>query len=165
VNDDRPLDPGLAEACVQAGLPREGLSAVRAAVGGSAACVVVITDRPPGQGPDSDAVTAAVRTAVARRLGLADLELIIASGGTLRALVRDWLYQAAQGSGRGVSLRLEEHPVPGARPALTVLVDSPDSSAREAALRLAGPLGLLACEALAAALDFSAVEVQDTSAP
>ncbi len=160
---DRPLDVDLAAVCVGAGLPGDGISGVHAAVDGTAACVVVITERPPGQGPDSDAVVAAVRAAVARRLEPADVELIIASGGTLRALVRDWLYQAAQGSGRGVSVRLETHRMPGALPALTVLVDSPDSSAREVALRLAGPLGRLAREALAGALGFSAVEVRDTS--
>jgi hypothetical protein len=165
VTGDPFLDPDLAEACARAGLARDGLSAAHAASDGTAACVVVITDRPPGRGPDSDAVTAAVRTAVARRLGPADVDLIIASGGTQRALVRDWLYQAAQGSGRGVSVRLEEHPVPGARPVLTVLVDSADSSAREVALRLAGPLGRLAREALAGALGFSAVDVRDTSTP
>jgi hypothetical protein len=165
MNGDRPLDTGLAAACIGAGLAEDGLGGARAAVEGTSACVVVIAERPAGHGPDSDGVTAAVREAVARLLEPADVELIIASGGTLRAVVRDWLYQAAQGSGRGVSVRLEEHAVSGARPVLTVFVDSPDSSAREVALRLAGPLGRLAREALAGALGFSAVDVRDTSAP
>lgn len=159
------LDPGLAAACARAGLSRAGLLGASAAVDEPAACVVVITDRPAGHGPDSDVVTAAVRAAVERRLELSDVELIIASGGTLRAVVRDWLYQAAQGSGRGVSVRLEERRVTGARPALFVLVDSEDSSAREVAMRLAGPLGRLAREAFAGAMGFSAVEVRDTSTP
>lgn|GEM_PF-4890025 len=158
------LDPRLAAVCTEAGLPVAGLRGICAAAGGGAGCVVAVSELPPPPGGSTDAALAAARTALAGALGVAELELILATGPTVRAVVRDWLYQAAQGSGRGVSMRLEERAGPGAAPVLEVLVDSPDSSAREVALRLGTPRGRLAVEALAGVLQMSAVEVREAPA-
>jgi hypothetical protein len=135
------VDPALA-AAVSAAWPGpaplgRGLGA--AAAGGRGACVVV-TDRPL-----TEAEATAVAVAAATALGVGgpvEVAALHAAAGTpLVDLVRQWVNQAAQGSGRGVRVRLAGPP--GAEPApgepVRVLVEAIDSSARELALRLASP--------------------------
>ena len=117
-----------------------GLAWARA---GERAAVVAVTAEPvPGSALD------AARVRLAAALGATSPDLVAASGATLLQVVRDWLFQAAQGSGRGVQVRLED----GGAGELRLLLDSWDSSAREAVLRLSSPQdpALAALEALVA---------------
>lgn len=105
-----------------------GLAAAEA--GGRGACAVV-TDRPL-----AEAEIAAVAGAAAAVLGVpVEVAALHAPSADPDPadLLRQWVNQAAQGSGRGVRVRLA-----GGEP-LRVLVEAIDSSARELAQRLASP--------------------------
>ena len=105
-----------------------GLAAAQA--GGRGACVVV-TDRAL-----SEAEIAAVAGAAGSVLGVpTEVAALHAPSADPEPadLLRQWVNQAAQGSGRGVRVR-----VAGGEP-LRVLVEAVDSSARELAQRLASP--------------------------
>lgn len=99
-------------------------------LGSAAGGVVVVTAEPV-----SPAVLREARERLAGVLGVPEVDLVAASGETLLDVLRDWVFQAAQGSGRGVHVRLED----GAGGRLRVLLDSWDSSAREVVLRLSSP--------------------------
>ena len=105
-----------------------GLAA--AETGGRGACVVV-TDRPL-----SEAEIAAVAGATGALLGVpTEVAALHAPSADPEPadLLRQWVNQAAQGSGRGVRVRVADgSPV-------RVLVEAIDSSARELAQRLASP--------------------------
>ncbi len=126
----------------------EALGIGSATAGGSGAVVVLTASVPP----DLDLHRAGARFADA--LGVARAEVAVVHGDTVACVVRQWLHQAAQGSGRGVSVRVEED-----GDVLRVLVDSVDSSAREVALRLSSPHEP-ALAALTALLPHRAVEVR-----
>ena len=160
-------DPDLARIWAEAGLDPDALHGVGASIGegfgagigaatGERGCVVVLTSGPV----DADRLAGtglAARFATA--LGVPAVDVLAVHGTTLRAVVRDWLYQAAQGSGRGVSVRLAER---GDGDGLDIVVSSPDSSAREVALRLGSEGGAQApaARALARALGVSRIEVR-----
>ena len=129
--------PELA-AAVSAGWPAEGplvRGLAAAAAGGRGACVVV-TDRPL-----SEAEVAAVAGAAGTVLGVGPVEVAALHAPSADPdpgdLLRQWVNQAAQGSGRGVRVRVAEPADAGAP--VRVLVEAIDSSARELALRLASP--------------------------
>jgi len=98
------------------------------------AAVVVALPRDPG-GEDLERV----RGGLAVALGVPSVELALVPVDSLPSLMRAWLYQAAQGSGRGVRMHLEIDGDDGPGPALRVLIRAVDSSARELAFRLASP--------------------------
>ncbi len=119
---------------------------------GDRGAVVVLTASVPA---DLDLHRVGARFADA--LGVARAEVAVVAADTVTGIVREWLYQAAQGSGRGASVRVEQD-----GDVLRVVVDSVDSSAREAALRLASPHEP-ALAALTALLPHRAVEVRAVS--
>ena len=124
--------PELA-AAVSAAWPGEGplvrgLAAAEA--GGRGACVVV-TARPLSEG-EIAAVAGAAGSVLGVPAEVAALHAPTADPEPAE-LLRQWVNQAAQGSGRGVRVRL----APGEP--LRVLVEAIDSSARELAQRLASP--------------------------
>jgi hypothetical protein len=145
-------DPVLAQVWAEAGLGE--LLGIAAGSDGESGCAVAVTAAAVDPDP---ALLRAVADRMAAELGLAELRLLTVHGQSLRTVARDWLYQAAQGSGRGVSVRLDEQDG-----RLTVLVSSWDSSAREVELRLAGSGGAQAVEAaaLAQALGYPQVVVR-----
>ena len=148
------IDRVLAAVWVEAGLG-DHLLGLAAASDGEAGAAVAVTADPID--PDlPDVITAAGR--MAAELGLDRLRLLTTRGPGLGSTVRDWLYQAAQGSGRGVSIELAEVDA-GAR--LEVRVSSWDSSARELLLRLGSGGGSAAPEvaALARVLGYRSVLV------
>ena len=110
-----------------------GLAAAEA--GGRGACVVV-TDRTL-----SEAEVAAVAAAAGSVLGAEPVEVAALHAPSADPepadLLRQWVNQAAQGSGRGVRVRVASTGAGGGP--VRVLVESVDSSARELALRLASP--------------------------
>jgi hypothetical protein len=152
-------DPVLARVWVELRGDGVGLLGIGAGSDGQTGCVLVVTAEPVD--PD-DAGAAAGRTVAGRmaaELGLDQVRVITAQGPGLRTVLRDWLYQAAQGSGRGVRIEPAE-PEPGV---LELRVSSWDSSAREVELRLAG-LGAAAApeaQALAAVLGIREVRVRE----
>jgi hypothetical protein len=110
-----------------------GLAAAEA--GGRGACAVV-TDRPL-----AEAEIAAVAGAAAAVLGVpVEVAALHAPSADPDPadLLRQWVNQAAQGSGRGVRVRLAA-PGDGPGAPVRVLVEAIDSSARELAQRLASP--------------------------
>jgi hypothetical protein len=124
-------------AAVSAAWPGEGplvRGLAAAETGGRGACVVV-TDRPL-----SEAEIAAVAGAAGSLLGVPTEVAALhapAADPEPADLLRQWVNQAAQGSGRGVRVRLAEPAATGAP--VRVLVEAIDSSARELAQRLASP--------------------------
>lgn len=82
-----------------------------------------------------------------RALGARTAEVALVPDVGLTGMIRDWAYQAAQGSGRGVHVIVEiadsasngPDTGEGIGPAIRLLVRAPDSSARELASRLASP--------------------------
>jgi len=152
-------DPDLARIWAEAGLDPGALQGIGAGIGAAAGergCVVAVTAGPV----DADRLAATgVASRFAAALGLAGVEVLVVHGRSLRGMIRDWLYQAAQGSGRGVTVRLAER---GDGDGLDVLVSSPDSSAREVALRLGSEGGdqAPAARALARALGVPRIEVR-----
>jgi hypothetical protein len=96
---------------------------------GRAAVVAVLDARQP---PPSAADLTAAGAALAAVLAVPSVELVTVAGADLAAVVRQWVHQAAQGSGRGVAVAVREH-----RAGVGVVVTAVDSSARELAMRLA----------------------------
>lgn len=124
------IDPGLAAAWTAVGPPTT-LRGLAAAVTGGRAAAIAVTDRPL-----TESESAVLADALAASLGVAMVELIDLHTLDLRDLLRQWVNQAAQGSGRGVSVELMDTPP---QAPLRVLVRAVDSSARELTLRLASP--------------------------
>jgi NAD(P)-dependent dehydrogenase (short-subunit alcohol dehydrogenase family) len=132
------VTPELA-AAVSAAWPGDGpiVRGLAAAVAGGRGACVVVTDRAL-----TEAELAAVAAAAGSVLGAGQVEVAALHAASadagLEDLVRQWVNQAAQGSGRGVRVRLAPSgDGPGAP--VRVLVEAIDSSARELALRLASP--------------------------
>jgi hypothetical protein len=103
-----------------------------------------------------------LRAELATALAVPSVELAVVPVDNLSSLIRAWLYQAAQGSGRGVRMHLEntEDDGTGLESGLRVLIRAIDSSARELSFRLASPHEP-ALGALRALLDGVSVEVLD----
>lgn len=96
------------------------------------AAAVVVTDRPMG-----DAAIGYLAVSVSDVLEVpTELITLDDADGNLARLLRQWINQAAQGTGRGVHLDVDIPPQP--RP-IQVAVRAVDSSARELAMRLASP--------------------------
>lgn len=154
------IDPVLSTAW-EAVVPATRLLGLAGATAGSHGTVVAVSDTAP-----DDATLAAVTPRLAAALGVRSLELVTVPGGSLADLVREWVYQAAQGSGRGVHLKVAIEPGGSEAPgAVRVLVRAIDSSARELASRLASPQEP-ALPALRAVLGGRPVTVEDEeSAP
>ena len=96
------------------------------------AAAVVVTDRPM-----SDPAAAYLTVSISDVLEVpTELITLDDADGNLARLLRQWINQAAQGTGRGVHLDVEIPPQP--RP-IQVAVRAVDSSARELAMRLASP--------------------------
>jgi hypothetical protein len=149
-------DPVLAQVWDELRGDGDRLLGIGAASDGETGCVLVVTSEPVDL---DDAATAAVAGRMAAELGLDQVRVITAEGPGLRTMLRDWLYQAAQGSGRGV--RVE--PAEAEAGVLELRVSAWDSSAREVELRLAGLGGATAPEAqaLAAVLGIREVRVRE----
>ena len=143
------VDPALLpvwDAGGPAGVALRGL-AVATAAGRVAA--IVVTGRPL-----DDAELARLARGLAGALGTRAVELVALDAAEPAALLRQWVNQAAQGSGRGVRV---ESAVPG-----TILVSAIDSSARELASRLASPTepALAALRALLAEPDLVVADAE-----
>lgn len=138
----------------------DALLGIGAGSDGETGCVLLVTADPVD--PD-DAGLAPVAERLALELGLDRVRVITAEGPGLRTVLRDWLFQAAEGSGRGVRI-VPVAPEPGV---LELQVSAWDSSAREVELRLAGLGGPAAPEALALAAVVGAreVRVREVDAP
>lgn len=137
------VDPALRPAWDRTAPAGARLLGLAAAVTAGRRAAVVVADRPlteaegaelaAGMAADADGAEAGLRVELAvlavpgLTAGPADLE-------HLADLVRQWVNQAAQGSGRGVSVQVDAAPGDGP---VRVLVRSIDSSARELAFRLA----------------------------
>ncbi len=155
-------DPALVTAWTTAGLDAAPLLGVAAAVGAgdaSRAAVTVVTAEPL---PEEHLAGAA--SALAGALGVQTVDVIPAHGSTLRHVVREWVFRAAHGSGRGVDVQLgllRADDVASAR--LQVRLSSWDSSAREVLLRLSSP-DEPALASLAAVLPYAGIEVVEIEA-
>jgi hypothetical protein len=96
------------------------------------AAVVLVTDRPL-----ADAAGRYLQGQLEDVLETpAELVALNDDTGDLPRLLRQWINQAAQGTGRGVELKIN---VPQGADPIQVTVHAIDSSARELALRLASP--------------------------
>jgi hypothetical protein len=96
------------------------------------AAVVLVTDRPL-----ADAAGRYLQGQLEDVLETpAELVALNDDTGDLNRLLRQWVNQAAQGTGRGVELKIN---VPQGADPIQVTVHAIDSSARELALRLASP--------------------------
>ena len=129
------VDPQLQRAW-QAAVPGGKIVGIAGASASSLGTVVAVSATPV-----DDAAVAAATPGLAEALGVRAVEVVVTTGSTLTELVRDWTYQAAQGSGRGVHVRVlaEETGEGDQAGAVHVLVRAIDSSARELAFRLASP--------------------------
>ena len=67
---------------------------------------VIVASSPPID-PDADD-TPSLRAALAEALGVRRVEVIAVPPGPLPQLVKSWLFQAAQGTGRGIAVRVED---------------------------------------------------------
>jgi hypothetical protein len=125
-------DPALHRAwsAAVAGAPVTGIAGAAA---GSHGSVVVVSPAPV-----DDAAVADAAPELAAALGVRSVEVVVVSSTTLPDLIRDWIHQAAQGSGRGVHLTVRAGGDGDTAP-VRVLVRAIDSSARELAFRLASP--------------------------
>jgi hypothetical protein len=131
-------------------------------VAGDRAAVVAVVD-PAAIGRDwSGPCTPLLGRAVGARV--TDLVLVPEAG--LSQLIRDWAYQAAQGSGRGVRIRVEIEDGVDAPGTVRLLVQAPDSSARELAARLASPTepALAALRALLGGYRVEVIDVEGDAA-
>lgn len=146
-------DPVLAQVWAELRDDGDLLLGIGAGSDGETGCVVAVTADPVD--PD-DGGLAPVAARLAAELGLDRVRLIAAQGPGLRTVLRDWLFQAAEGSGRGVRIT-PAAPEPGV---LELQVSAWDSSAREVELRLAGLGGPAAPEAQALAAVLGAREVR-----
>jgi hypothetical protein len=96
------------------------------------AAAVVVTDQPL-----ADAAATYLALSIGDVLEVpTELITLDDADGNLARLLRQWINQAAQGTGRGVHLDVDIPPQP--RP-IQVAVRAIDSSARELAMRLASP--------------------------
>ncbi|MDQ1293096.1 MAG: hypothetical protein QG608_977 [Actinomycetota bacterium] len=127
-----------------------------------AAVIVAVPDDPGSEELER------LRSELATAFEVPSVELAVVPVDNLSSLMRAWLYQAAQGSGRGVRMQLESTADGGTGhgTGLRVLIRAIDSSARELAFRLASPHEP-ALGSLRALLGGLAVEVLDaeTAAP
>lgn len=151
-------DPVLARVWAElrddtSGATGDAVLGIGAGSDGETGCVVVVTADPVD--PDG-AGLAELAGRLAAELGLDRVRVITTEGPGLRTVLRDWLFQAAEGSGRGVRIT-PVAPEPGV---LELQVSSWDSSAREVELRLAGLGGPAAPEAQALAAVLGAREVR-----
>jgi hypothetical protein len=126
------VDPAL-QRTWQECVPGAELIGIAGATASTQGSVVVVSVTPV-----DDAALAAATRRLAEVLGVRAVEVVVASGSTLVDLVRDWTYQAGQGSGRGVHVKVRTDDGDGSGP-VRVLVKAIDSSARELAFRLASP--------------------------
>lgn len=124
---DLHIEPSLVPVWRSLGFPDGDLLGLGSAGAGGRGVVVAVTASPVDGSVVQDAPARFART-----LGYRVVEVIAVHGSSVPEIVRDWLYQAAQGSGRGVSVQVTE-----TSGALEVVVTSVDSSAREVAHRLA----------------------------
>jgi hypothetical protein len=124
------------------------------------AAVVVVTDRPLAeaagrylQGQLDDVLETST-----------ELVALNDTAGDLPKLIRQWVNQAAQGTGRGVQLDVE---IPPGTAAIQVAVRAIDSSARELSMRLASPNepALAALESLLGGRPVIVLDVDDRSDP
>lgn len=146
-------DPVLAQVWAELRGDEDRLLGIGAASDGETGCVVAVTAVPVDP---ADPDVAGLAGRMAAELGLDRVRVITAEGPALRTLLRDWLYQAAEGSGRGVKV-VPAEPEPGV---LELQVSAWDSSAREVELRLAGLGGPAAPEAQALATVLAVREVR-----
>jgi hypothetical protein len=139
------VEPTLLAAWRHCGAPEpRGLAG--AVVAGHAAVVAVLPSTTTNQ--DWPRLCA---EELGRALGTRTAEVVLVPDADLPGMIRDWAYQAAQGSGRGVHVTVEivdgapDGPSVGrgtdheAGTVVRLLVRAPDSSARELASRLASP--------------------------
>jgi hypothetical protein len=145
------VDPALLEAWRSCGAPEpRGLAG--AVVADHASVVVVLPSTAAGR--DWPRLCA---EELGRVLGARAAEVVLVPDVGLAGMVRDWAYQAAQGSGRGVHVMVRigdggtdgpaDEPVTDQKreagssdaPVVRILVRALDSSARELASRLASP--------------------------
>jgi hypothetical protein len=112
--------------------PGVGVGGLAGAVRSGRAAVVVVLD--PRRRRPSGSELAAAGAALAGALAVPAVELVTVDGPDLVAVVRQWVHQAAQGSGRGVAVAVHEN-----ESVVRVVVTAIDSSARELAMRLASP--------------------------
>lgn len=156
---DLVVDPRLAPAWSRLARTDVALRGFAGAVAAGRAACTVVTDR----ALTGDEV-AALQRAVAEVLGVATVEVAALHAVAAEDLVRQWVNQAAQGSGRGVRVRvIGTPPEPaGSKGSLRVLVEAVDSSARELALRLASPLepALPALRALLGGIDITVEDAE-----
>ncbi len=127
--------PELLAAWRSVGAP-EPIGLAGAVAGGRGAVVAVLPQMPVDDWSEPAAA------ALAAALGAGPVEVVVVPGANLAELVRAWVYQAGQGSGRGVHLQVEVDPGPGTAgtaPAVRLIVHAIDSSARELAMRLGSP--------------------------
>lgn len=123
------VDPALVPAWEGLGLADARLQGLAVAVvAGRGACVVV-TDRGL-----TDAEIGALGGRVADLVEVPAMEVAALAGDRTEDLLRQWVNQAAQGSGRGVGVRVE-----ASGDGVRILVRAIDSSARELELRLSSP--------------------------
>lgn len=156
-------DPSLHQAWRDA-VPGTRLAAIAGAVAGGRGSVIVASPTPV-----DGAAPMAAAPGLAAALGVRSVEVVVVTAAELSQLVRDWAYQAGQGSGRGVHVTVRvggdgangSGGPDGGRPdPVRVLVRAIDSSARELALRLASPTEP-ALAALRALLGGREVTVED----
>lgn len=178
---DLVIDPRLLAAWESSAAGEVPVTGLAAAVSGDRAAVVAVAP-----GSLDDRVLESAAAALAEALGVRRAEVIAVPGSNLAELVREWTYQAAAGSGRGVHVRVltdeesgsatparqpsgltpdpadpgAQDLVPPAPAGVRVLVSAIDSSARELALRLASPQEP-ALNALRAVLGGRSVTVQE----
>jgi hypothetical protein len=145
-------DPDLVETWRRLAPELDLLGAGQATKSGHTVALLVVSD------PDlvSDQVLGRLAEGLAGRVGVRTVELILLPAGPPERLLRQFTYQAAQGSGRAIGLRVL--PPEGEDPDWRLEVWSIDSSARELAHRLASP-NEPALEALARLLPDSSVRV------
>lgn len=162
-------DPSLHKAW-QVAAPGSQLLGIAGATAAGQGAVVVVSATPV-----DDAIRQAAVPGLAAVLGVRSVEVVVAPGSSLSELVRDWTYQAGQGSGRGVHVKVvtpegqgdtagPDTAGPDTTGPIRVLVRAIDSSARELALRLASPHDP-ALPALRALLGGRAVTVEDAEDP
>jgi hypothetical protein len=89
------VDPALRRAW--SGATSNPVSGIAGAVAGSRGSVVVASPAPV-----DDAAIAAATPGLAGTLGARSVEVVVVTTTALPELLRDWIYQAVQGSGRGV---------------------------------------------------------------
>ena len=108
------------------------LHGLASALAGESTAATVIVASSPMLDPD---LSQDLREAFRVALGASRLELIAVPHEPLETLLKEWIYQAAQGTGRGIIVRFAEGP----DGEIDIQLRAIDSSARELAWRLASP--------------------------